>query len=192
MEANYIKFNQLPQVGEVLPGNLLLIEDQTGTKTIDFKDFVIGPTNTSFYNAIVTNIRSVSTYSISLSSAIQKNTDQTLSKVDSRFLELTANFASTNPLWYIYVVEVTIPANERAGSRNFVAPLPNLTINDFNIKLTQPDTQSVIKSYFYQLKRNTTIDTNPDTYAYTLSISANINCTSAEQHKAKLVKDYYV
>lgn len=192
MESNIVTVKNLPQVEEIFPGNLILIEDQLGTKTIDFKDFVIGPSNTSFYNAIVTNIRSISTFSMALSSTIEKNTNQTISKVDTRFLQLTAEFARINPLWYIAQYIMVIPATQRIGTRNFTVPLPNLSINDFNIRPSTLDTVSPIKTYLYRLERNLSIQTDENTFAYTLSVTANTNCTTEEQHTAKLVKEYYV
>lgn len=63
---NNVNIKDLNQIEEVADGNLLIIENDNGTNVIDFKDFVIGPNNASFY----TEITSLSNNVASLSSAV--------------------------------------------------------------------------------------------------------------------------
>jgi hypothetical protein len=191
MEANYIKFNQLPQVEEVLPGNLLIIEDQTGTKIVDFKDFVIGPTNTSFYNALVTNIRSISTFSMSLSTTINKNTDQTLDAVDTRFLQLTSNLIAINPFWYRYFFSITLEVGQRMKTTNFISPIPDIALVDCTAMIIKHDAVVPYKQYIYNLQRSaTTAEGTSDLYTYTFTCCASLAAGDAETHRVRVLKGY--
>jgi len=63
---NNVNIKDLNRIEEVTDGNLLIVENDNGTNVIDFKDFVIGPNNASFY----TEITSLSNNVASLSSAV--------------------------------------------------------------------------------------------------------------------------
>lgn len=63
---NNVNIKDLNQIEEVADGNLLIVENDNGTNVIDFKDFVIGPNNASFY----TEITSLSNNVAALSSAV--------------------------------------------------------------------------------------------------------------------------
>ena len=56
----------LNQVEEVVNGDYLIIETENGTNIIDFRNFVVGPNNVSFYTAFAT----LSTQVVSLSGAV--------------------------------------------------------------------------------------------------------------------------
>jgi len=51
-DPNVVNIKGLPRVEEIVEGNLLIVENEQGTNTLDFVNFVIGPNNTSFYNEI--------------------------------------------------------------------------------------------------------------------------------------------
>ena len=51
-DPNVVNIKGLPRVEEIAEGNLLIVENEQGTNTLDFVNFVIGPNNTSFYNEI--------------------------------------------------------------------------------------------------------------------------------------------
>lgn len=50
---NNVNIKDLNQVEEITSGDLLITETPAGTQVIDFKDFVVGPENVSWYSAFV-------------------------------------------------------------------------------------------------------------------------------------------
>jgi len=137
MQSNTVNVKNLPTTEEVFSGDYIIIEKQTGSHIIDFRDFVIGPSNTSFYNAIVTNIRTVSTYSISLSTAIEKNSIQTVRAVQSNFQKLTAAWSELVPFVFFTQGDIDLRAGTSTGFRDFDTNLNSLDISDISI---QPST----------------------------------------------------
>jgi hypothetical protein len=192
MESNTVNINDLPVIEEIVNGNYLLVEDETGSKILDFKNFVIGPNNTSFYNAIVTNINAVSTYCTSLSATVRNNTDQTLKSVDNRFNQLTAafetrfgNFDSRYPKLFEANGTITVGPGASGASVVFPAAINTINVEDINIVCTTYDVSGrngfnmmpVAASLSYdiaEVNTNNTFQsvTNTQTfYNYTLSIS---------------------
>jgi|688.fasta_scaffold1020002_1 hypothetical protein len=60
----YVNIKELPQLDEVQPGDLLIVETDTGTNVIDFSNFVLPPENVTFYGEIVqlqTEVEALST-----------------------------------------------------------------------------------------------------------------------------------
>ena len=51
-DPNVVNIKGLPRIEEIVNGNLLIVENEQGTNTLDFVNFVIGPNNTSFFNQI--------------------------------------------------------------------------------------------------------------------------------------------
>jgi len=143
MEANILNVRDLPQAQEVVQGDYIILEDKTGTKIIDFRDFVIGPRNTSFYNALVTNINIVSTFGIRLSGALQSSASNILKGVKTEFNTLTADFARRNPLWFIYSDTVTVPTNSKVGARTFFVDSVVGDISISDITISQVPTPSI-------------------------------------------------
>jgi hypothetical protein len=171
---NTVNVKDLPQAEEIVTGNYLLLEDESGTKIIDFKNFVVGPTNTSFYNAIVTNIRDVSSYCIALSGVLDKYQRQTLGAVNSQFNSLTARFNQLFPLIYTHTDRIDIESNTTVGSSVFNTTLPNIATVDINISQINFDFQSKapVSVFYPTLTRD--IVTEPDGgtfFSYTLTIS---------------------
>lgn len=60
---NNINIKQLNQIEEVAESNYLIVETQAGTNIIDFKDFVVGPNNVSFYSSFTSLSSQVNTLS---------------------------------------------------------------------------------------------------------------------------------
>jgi hypothetical protein len=133
MEANILNVKDLPQAQEVLPGDFIILEDNTGTKIVDFRNFVVGPRNTSFYNALVTNINTVSTYGIRLSGALENTTANTIKAVRTEFKQLTAAFSALNPTWYISRQSLQMPPNSKVATVQFFSPLSKISMTDINV-----------------------------------------------------------
>jgi len=50
---NEVNIKQLNQVEEIVDGDYLIVETENGTNIIDFKNFVVGPNNVSWYSSFV-------------------------------------------------------------------------------------------------------------------------------------------
>lgn len=59
---NTTNIKNLPQVDQIVDTDYLIVENYSGTNKLRFKDFVVGPTNTSFFNSIKTNLSELSAY----------------------------------------------------------------------------------------------------------------------------------
>lgn len=49
---NDVNIKELTQIEEITNGNFLIVENENGTNILDYKNFVIGPDNASFYTQI--------------------------------------------------------------------------------------------------------------------------------------------
>lgn len=139
MENNTVNVRDLPQTEEVLPGDLLIIEKQKGSSIIDYRDFIIGPSNTTFYNAIVTNIKAVSTYALNISASLEDFTERTLREVQTQFTILTAKWNEVNPLWFEYRSTLTFEPLTYTAYKEFTTVVPGININDVDIKQVNLD-----------------------------------------------------
>lgn len=115
-----VNIKDLTQIEEVVSGNLLLIETETGTNTINFDNFVVGPDNVSWYTAFETVSGQVATLSADLGNVNYTERSQLSSLsaevqlLETQFYALTSdvntlssNFLSvsgnvTNPVIIVY------------------------------------------------------------------------------------------
>ena len=70
---NQIKITNLPKASEVKSGDYIILETGTGTAILDYKDFIIGSDNVTFWTRLsgnTTNIKALSTTQTSLSSEL--------------------------------------------------------------------------------------------------------------------------
>lgn len=77
-DPNVVNIKGLPRVEEIVDGNLLIVENEQGTNTLDFVNFVIGPNNTSFYTEITDLGDKLVSLSAEAASQITNLTDTTL------------------------------------------------------------------------------------------------------------------
>jgi len=190
---NTINVKDLPQAEEIVTGNYILLEDETGTKIIDFKNFVIGPANTSFYNAIVTNIRAVSAYCDSLSGTIGRFQRQTIAAVNTEFETLTSNFSQRFPSFFIKTGTISINPNAKSGFSTFSSTLPNIETVDINVVQTVFDFSSLqpVATFFILLEKETILDAeNENIYNYTLTLSALSTYPTSTIFNYKVLKTY--
>lgn len=180
MESNTVNIKNLPQVEEIIPGNYIIVEDQEGSKILDFQNFVIGPNNTSFYNPLVTTINTISTYSTSLCSTIANNQNQVKQFTDNRFVQLTASFAAENPRWYVFIGDILIGGPQysadltnirgRIGTDSFVTDRDDIRLNDVTVT---PDFN--FNSVYVQAVQllNTPVGNSTNLYNYTINLTTN-------------------
>jgi len=65
----YVNIKELPQLDEMQPGDLLVVETDTGTNVIDYTNFILPPENVTFYGEITQLQDDVDTINDTLSSA---------------------------------------------------------------------------------------------------------------------------
>jgi hypothetical protein len=192
MESNSVNVKDLPVIEEIVNGNYFIVEDEQGSKILDFKNFVVGPNNTSFYNAIVNSILSLSSYSTSLSTTVRNNTVQTVRAVDTRFNQLTAafnvafgNFDARYPKFLVVNGTLTVNPGASSSSTAFASNINTIDVSDVNVVCTTYDISGrngfnvmpVAVGLSYVDAVVTTTDTFQDLpdsttyYNYTLSLS---------------------
>lgn len=64
----YVNIKELPIIEQATPGDLLIVETNTGTSIIDFENFILTPDNTTFYSDIVQNTTNINTVSANVNS----------------------------------------------------------------------------------------------------------------------------
>lgn len=196
MESNTVNVRDLPTTQEVINGDYIIVEKQTGSHVIDFRDFVVGPSNTSFYNALVTNIKAVSTYSLSLSTTIQRNSSQTVNEVQANFVTLTAAWSKVVPRWFIREDLLTLQENANLAFVDFQAPVPDIGIRNVTIHRQKyefvPGDNTPLKPYLIdvQVIGQTVIGDSP-VYTYRLSLSSLSAYSTDTTYDYAVLKAYY-
>jgi hypothetical protein len=142
MESNVRTIKELPRVEEILSDNLLIIEDQQGTKSLQFVNFIVGPRNVSFYNPMVTNIRSLCTFCASLCSTLERNTGQTLQAVNTRFSEATGALVVRFPDFEYQTGLIGILNDQQIGEAQFTSTVPDITPADMSFTAVTMDNRS--------------------------------------------------
>lgn len=145
-DPNVVNIKTLPRIEEIVEGNLLIVENDQGTNTLDFANFVVGPNNVSFYNQIV----SLSTQNVSLSASasqlvtsqinsLSTTTSRSLTSLDARITSLSTSV--TQQLTGVFY---------RAGSTTILAGAVAPTTINFsvpaNVFLTADDISLVFGS----------------------------------------------
>ena len=95
---NTTNIKNLPQVDQIIDTDFLVVENYSGTNKLKFKDFVVGPNNTSFYTSIKTNLSELSAYDKTLTinlSTLSSNSN-TFNKAISA--KLDSNITETKTL----------------------------------------------------------------------------------------------
>ena len=142
-DPNVVNIKSLPRVEEVVNGNLLLVENEQGTNTIDFENFVIGPNNASFYSQISNLSAQIISLSSSATSLVNTNITSLSSTVDTKVTNLYTNISyvsstivnTVSAVFYL-AGSVTIPAGFSAPSSPITFNLPSnvfLNANDINL-----------------------------------------------------------
>lgn len=86
----YVNIKELPQLDQVQPGDLLIVETDTGTSVIDVNNFILPPENTTFYGEINDLANSV----IVLSGYFQDVTDAFLNVATDLNFSLTQTISN--------------------------------------------------------------------------------------------------
>jgi hypothetical protein len=142
-DPNVVNIKSLPRVEEVVNGNLLLVENEQGTNTIDFENFVIGPNNASFYSQISNLSAHIISLSASATSLVNTNITSLSSTIDIKVTNLYTNISyvsstivnAVSTVFYL-AGSVTIPAGQSAPATAIAFNLPSnvfINANDINL-----------------------------------------------------------
>lgn len=142
-DPNVVNIKSLPRVEEVVNGNLLIVENEQGTNTIDFNNFVVGPNNVSFYSQITNLSSQIISLSSSAASLVNASTTSLSSSVDTQMTNVYTNISyvsstlinSFSATFYL-AGSVTIPAGQSAPSSSVAFNLPSnvfINANDINL-----------------------------------------------------------
>jgi hypothetical protein len=198
---NTVNVKNLPELEEVVNGNYLIIENENGTNIINFKDFVVGPENVSWYNSFVT----LSTYTVGLSSAVDTNISNLSTQIYTNLggrIRTNSNWLSTDyntkfnilsttyqPRYYSYITSISIPVNSKSGVGNFNSAINGIVVSDINIVAT--NFSSASSSWWAELTSVQNPSNPQEPFTYTLTIRTNANVTNAAATwTAKVVKYY--
>jgi len=139
-DPNVVNIKTLPRVEEIINGNLLIVENEQGTNTLDFANFVVGPNNVSFY----TQITNLSAQTVSLSSStttlinnLSTTTNQQITALNTRIDSLSATvsnavssvFYATSAIFIAYgatassLITITKPTSFNLQANDFVLTL---------------------------------------------------------------------
>lgn len=218
---NTTNIKNLPQIEEVVNGNYLIIENEIGTNILDFKDFIVGPDNVSFYS----NFQNLCTYSISMSATVDSEVNALSSEFFTK-LNTTVNAASSkviadtqtkintlstdytskfNTLTSIYpkhfegypyqqnngVGVIKIDVSDTYGEGVLVCPINTLIESDFTV--IPVNAKAGATDWLLKLFVNPTSVYPPSTgYTYTVRISSGAIITNtAPIFSVKASKFYY-
>lgn len=190
---NNVNIKDLNQIEEITDSNFLIVENEQGTNILDFKNFVVGPNNVSFYSNLVSlssNVNSLSSQSSTdktdlttriNSVSTQSSTDlvTTSANILNRTPNLTLNTASVYNIYCAKgnvsiattaTINLTKPSNAvitQSDINLMMTSLPaNTGANFFISSLTNGGAGNT--SYSFVITCNTSLATAPVTVYYTV------------------------
>ena len=139
-DPNIVNIKGLPRVEEIVDGNFLIVENERGTNTLDFVNFVIGPNNTSFYSQI-TNLSSalvsLSASCTSLVLDLSSSTNAQILAVNTRITSLSSTVTNTISGMYYQTGNVDVSVGSRTSSLiTIIKPTSLLLLDADDITLT--------------------------------------------------------
>jgi hypothetical protein len=132
---NSINVKDLPSLEQILAGNYLIVENVNGTNKLDFADFVVGPSNTSFYTSIANDIRSISAREIVLSTELDVVSADLSKKVSNLNNTVTSTVSLFSPENLYYSTGELVLNGTTSGVITFVNVGPNVRKSNFNVQM---------------------------------------------------------
>lgn len=176
---------ELPQLEEIIEGDFIIVENDLGTHILDFKDFVVGPNNTSFYNTIV----SLCSRSISMSATVdaknQALSSNIITQVNTKINSLTANY----PRYYVvYPETLTVVNGLRYANVNFNSELASIVPADVNVIPTNDIASSMNWVLLLSSIQFPGTPPDPNPYTYTITISSKNVVSNDATFNLKVIK----
>lgn len=145
-----VNIKNKPQVEEVVKGNFLIVETQDGTNIIDFDNFVVGPSNVSFYSSFEGVSSLVSQLSGKLETQIDSLSASTNNLVNQRFTSLSSTIESTYSKIFYQAGQLSFNSGDTISSSVAVVVPDSVTLGiedislTFNTTVTPPNTGAFI------------------------------------------------
>jgi len=189
---NVTNIKDLPGVDQILNGDYLVVENPNGTSKIDFKDFVVGPSNTSFYTPLATDVLTLSTDLQSNDAKLNSLSSTTLNSVK----QLTTTVTNALTFWapenfYYTNSNATVNANQLSGVSIFSIPngvnvfTSNIIVQPLNQATRGPDGNLTFPAFLdyrdYMFYYYTDTDAN-NNVTLTVVISTNRAINSLRQY----------
>lgn len=188
---NVTNIKDLPGVDQILKGDYLVVENPNGTSKIDFKDFVVGPSNTSFYTPLATDVLTLSTDLQSNDAKLNSLSSTTLNSVNQLTTTVTNALTFWAPSNFYYINNLaTVNTNALSGVSIFSIPngvtilAANIIVQPYNQASRDPDGNLVYptfldyKDYMFYYYSDTDANNN---VSLTVVISTNGAKTYARQ-----------
>jgi hypothetical protein len=178
---NNVNIKDLNKIEEITDNNFLIVENEQGTNILDFKNFVVGPNNVSFYSNVVnlsSNINSLSSQSITdrtdlttriNSVSTQSSTDlvTTSANILNRTPNLTLNNAS---VYNIYCVKSFVSTYTNSTITLQKPSNAVITQSDINLMMTSLPANTGMNFYISSLTNGGAGNTS-----YSFTITCNLN-----------------
>lgn len=180
---NVKNIKDLPQLEQILPGNFIVVENNTGTNKLDFSDLVIGPNNTSFANTVFNNIVALSSNYETINSqitALSSSNDLLNNSVSSLSSEIFNGIITTNiddtKIFYgiakTLKTSFTIPSLSSYYLHSFIMPNTISALSSSDIFIVPQDFYSINLAYYWKLSAGY-LTNGDNTNTYFLEISTN-------------------
>ena len=197
----YDNIKDLPQAEQILPGDFLIVEKPNETAKLNFSDFVIGPSNTSFYKSLVTDILAVSSLTNKFF-PVSSYITQELNSINQRLTALELfysleNFYSKNGIVYLSPNLTTgqfainsesaeIPVLDKSNVNLQYEGVANAVVNSL-LQINLNGYTSL--DYYYYVQK----DNNSNTYFLTISSNGKyLDLYRYFSYSALAVKQSYV
>lgn len=136
-DPNVVNIKGLPRIEEIVNGNLLIVENEQGTNTLDFVNFVIGPNNTSFFNQIINLSAAVVSLSATTTSLINSLCATTNAQIQSLSSTVDTKLLNVSAIYYTTGTVIISTGYNISDLASVIKPSSNLDIsaNDFTLVL---------------------------------------------------------
>ena len=132
-----VNIKELPVLEEIKNGDLLLVETDKGTQTIDFANFVVGPDNVNFYNEVISLSSGIITTNNSLQTTTRSISTSIQDYVNAKAASMSATVVSQYSKIFYQSGQLTFPVGATVSNSVVITlPVVGMTIGPENVNLT--------------------------------------------------------
>lgn len=136
MSFNLVKFNELTRIGSIQPGDYILIEDEAGTKKLDYTFFILQKNNTSFYTAFETISSSIIPLSGEIDAYVADISGTSNITVNTYVSGLSTTIKGQYNTVYYRTGTFIIPVNTIDSTTTRFTVSGGVTLSGYDIRLT--------------------------------------------------------
>lgn len=187
-DPNVVNIKGLPRIEEIVNGNLLIVENEQGTNTLDFVNFVIGPNNTSFFNQITNLSAAVVSLSATTTSLINSLCATTNAQIQS--LSTTISNTISGIFYKTGVINIPVGFSVSTSVEQFSIPA-SMTIDANDFTLTLGGSALPLSSVPVPYMRDTDVSTFSNVVSFYVRLT-NVAYISAVPVRYRVIKPYSV